>query len=87
MVDTLIAGTLWIIRGTASRAVGAVLTSPIKSFFVGLATVIVFPLVVAFVAVTLVGLPLAVVLGAIGLIGVVLGPVPAVTARPKSVED
>ena len=72
--------TLWIIRGTASRAVGAVLTSPIKSFFVGLATVIVFPLVVAFVAVTLVGLPLAVVLGAIGLIGVVLGPVPAVTA-------
>ncbi len=41
---------------------------------------IVFPLVVALVAVTLVGLPLAEVLASIGLIGVVLGPIPAVTA-------
>lgn len=78
----LVAGlvALWALRRTSSRAVGAVLTRPIRSLFVGLFTVVVLPFVVAVLAITLVGLPLAAigVLVAVGLF--VVGPVPAVTA-------
>lgn len=71
---------LWAVRGTGSRAVGAVLTRPIRAFFVGLATVIALPALVVLFAVTLVGIPVAAVLLAVGVILFVIGPVPALTA-------
>jgi MFS family permease len=60
--------------------VGSILRQPIRSFLVGFLTVIAFPAVVLFLAMTLVGLPLAVVGVLIGGIAFIIGPVPAVTA-------
>ncbi|MGI9641976.1 MAG: hypothetical protein ACR2N9_04250 [Acidimicrobiia bacterium] len=71
---------LWLARSTGSRAVGSVLTKPLRSFLVGVATVIVLPLLIGLLAVTLVGIPLAIVLGAIGVILFIVGAVPSVTA-------
>jgi len=71
---------LWALRRTSSRAVGAVLTRPIRSLLVGILTVLVIPVVVVVLAVTLVGLPLAAIGVLIGAGLFVLGPVPAVTA-------
>ena len=78
----LVAGiaVLFIIRGTSARSTGAVLTHPIKSLAVGLATVILLPTAVVALGMTLVGIPLAIfgVLIAIALF--IIGPLPAVTA-------
>lgn len=71
---------LWLARSTGSRAVGSILTKPLRSFLVGVATVIVLPLLIGLLAVTLVGIPLAIVLGAIGVILFIVGAVPTVTA-------
>ena len=71
---------LWVLRGTGSRAVGAVLTRPISALFAGLATVIALPSLIVLAAVTLVGVPIAAILLALAVILFVVGPVPAVTA-------
>ena len=71
---------LWLFRGSSARAVGAILTRPIRSLLVGLGVVVVLPLTVAVLAVTLVGIPLAIVVIAIAAVGFVVGAVPAVTA-------
>jgi hypothetical protein len=78
----LVAGfvALWLLRGSGSRAVGSILAKPIRSFLVGLVTVIVFPAAVVILAMTLVGLPLAAVGVLVGGIAFIIGPVPAVTA-------
>ncbi len=78
----LVAGfvALWLLRGSGSRAVGSILAKPIRSFLVGLVTVIVFPAAVVILAMTLVGLPLAAIGVLIGGIAFIIGPVPAVTA-------
>ncbi len=78
----LVAGivALWLLRGSGSRAVGSILAKPIRSFLVGLVTVIVFPAAVVMLAMTLVGLPLAAIGALIGGIAFIIGPVPAVTA-------
>jgi len=78
----LVAGlvVLWALRRTSSRAVGAVLTRPIRSLLVGVLTVLVFPIIVAVLAITLVGLPLAAIGVLIGAGLFVVGSVPAVTA-------
>ncbi|MEN8040218.1 MAG: polymer-forming cytoskeletal protein [Actinomycetota bacterium] len=72
--------TLWLLRSSSSRAVGVILRKPVRSFLVGLGTVIVFPAAILLVAVTLVGLPVAAI--GILLIGIafIIGPVPTVTA-------
>lgn len=71
---------LWLFRASGARAVGAILTRPIRSFLVGLGVVILVPFVVVLLAVTLVGIPLSVVVVAVAAIGFVVGAVPAVTA-------
>jgi hypothetical protein len=72
--------SLWVLRTSSSRAVGAVLRKPIRSFLAGLVTVIVLPAAVIILAMTLVGLPLAAVGVFVGAIAFIIGPVPVVTA-------
>ena len=78
----LVAGivALWLFRTSSSRAVGSILRKPIRSFLVGLLTVIAFPAATLVLAMTLVGLPIAVIGVLIGVIAFIIGPVPAVTA-------
>jgi|GEM_PF-488173 len=71
---------VWLARSTGSRAVGSVLTKPLRSFLVGVATVIVLPVLVGLLAFTLVGIPLAIILVAIGAVLFIVGAVPVVTA-------
>ncbi len=78
----LVAGivALWLFRTSGSRAVGSILTKPIRSFFVGLVTVIVFPAAILILAMTLVGLPLAAIGVLVAGAAFIIGPVPAVAA-------
>lgn len=78
----LVAGIviLMLLRGTGSRATGAIVMTPIRTFFYGLAAVLVGPALVVVLAATLVGLPLAMFLAMLIVAGLVLGPVPAITA-------
>ncbi len=78
----LVAGIfiIWLLRGTSARAVGMVLRHPVKTFLVGLAAMILGPILVLLLAFTLVGLPVAAVLLFGMLVALVFGPVPAVTA-------
>lgn len=78
LVTGLIA--LWLFRTSGSRAVGRMLTKPIRTFLVGAVTVIVVPTVVVLLAMTLVGLPLAAIGVLLGGVAFIIGPVPAVTA-------
>lgn len=71
---------LWALRASSSRAVGSVLRKPIRSFLVGLVTVIVAPAIVLLLAMTLVGLPLAAIGVIVGIVAFIIGPVPVVTA-------
>ncbi len=78
----LVAGIfiLWLLRGTSARAVGMVTRHPLKTFLVGLAALILGPILVLLLAFTLVGLPVAAILLFGMLVALVFGPVPAVTA-------
>ena len=78
----LVAGlvALWLARGVGARAVGAMLTRPIRSLLAGIAFVILVPLSIGLLAVTLVGIPLAIVAIALGVVAFIIGPVPAVAA-------
>jgi len=78
----LVAGLvlLWVLPGSGTRAVGAVLTRPIRSLLVGLLTVLALPVTIVILAVTLVGLPLAILLVFVGIALFIVGPIPAVTA-------
>lgn len=78
LVSGLIA--LWLLRTSSSRAVGRVLTKPIRTLLVGLVTVIVAPVAVVLLTMTLVGIPLAAIGILIASIAFIVGPVPAVTA-------
>ena len=71
---------LWAMRRSGSRAVGAVLTRPVRSLLVGVLSVVVLPAIIAVLAITLVGLPLAFLGVLLGAALFVVGPVPAVTA-------
>ncbi|GMR02378.1 MAG: hypothetical protein BMS9Abin20_0712 [Acidimicrobiia bacterium] len=71
---------LWAMPGSGSRAVGAVLTRPVRSLLVGLLTVLALPVTIVILAVTLVGLPLAILLVFVGIALFIVGPIPAVTA-------
>ncbi|HSJ71917.1 MAG TPA: hypothetical protein VLA29_09770 [Acidimicrobiia bacterium] len=72
--------SLWILRGVGSRAVGSVIRRPIRSLLTGIAVVVIVPLVIAMLAITLVGIPISIVLLAFVVVGFIIGPVPAVTA-------
>ncbi|KAA3640277.1 MAG: polymer-forming cytoskeletal protein [Armatimonadetes bacterium] len=71
---------LFVLRGSSSRATGAVVTKPIRSFLYGLVAVVVAPIAVVVLAATLVGLPLAIMLAMAMVASLVVGPVPAVAA-------
>ena len=78
----LVAGliALFVARGSGSRATGAMITNPIKSFFWGLGAVIALPVVTVLLAATLVGLPIALLMVMVMVAGLIIGPVPAVAA-------
>lgn len=71
---------LFVLRGSSSRATGAVVTKPIRSFLYGLVAVVVAPIAVVVLAATLVGLPLAIMLAMAMVASLIVGPVPAVAA-------
>ena len=72
--------SLWLARATSARATGNVLVHPFKSLAVGIGVVILFPALVAVLAVTLVGIPLAIIGVLVGIAMFIVGPLPAVTA-------
>jgi cytoskeletal protein CcmA (bactofilin family) len=78
----LVAGivALFAVRGTSARATGSILVTPFKSFVVGVATVIVLPIVIIVLGMTLVGIPLAIIGVLIAIAMFIIGPLPAVTA-------
>jgi cytoskeletal protein CcmA (bactofilin family) len=78
----LLAGlvALVLLRGSGSRATGAVLTKPIRSLIYGLIAVVVAPVSTVILAATLVGIPLAVLVVLIIVASFVVGPVPAIAA-------
>ena len=70
---------LWLFRSSGEAAVVAIETSPFKSLLIGLAVVLLGPVVVVLLAASLAGLPLA-GLALFGLLlGLVFGPIPSVT--------
>lgn len=71
---------LWLFRGTAPRAVAAVEQHPLRCAGIGVATLIVVPILVVLLIVTLVGVPVAIALAVLLALGLLFGPVPAVTA-------
>ncbi len=71
---------LFVARGSGSRAAGAMITNPIKTFLWGLGAVIALPVVTVLLAATLVGLPLALLLVMVMVAGLIIGPVPAIAA-------
>lgn len=71
---------LWLFRATAPRAVAAVERHPLRSAGIGLAAIIIVPLLVVLLILTLVGVPVAIALAVLLILGLMFGPVPAVTA-------
>jgi cytoskeletal protein CcmA (bactofilin family) len=71
---------LLTVRGTSARATGSILTTPLKSIAVGVATVIVLPIMIIVLGMTLVGIPLAIIGVLIAIALFIIGPLPAVTA-------
>ena len=69
----------WLFRSTGEAAVLAIEQSPIKSLLLGLALVLLGPVVVVLLAATLAGLPLAAVALFAMVLGLMFGPVPSVT--------
>ena len=76
---------LWLFRSTGAAAVEAIERHPLKTLVIGLLFLIGAPLLVLFLAATLVGLPLALLLLGILLLALVFGPVPAVSAGGDTV--
>lgn len=71
---------LFLLRGSSSRATGAVVTRPIASFLYGLVAVVGAPFAVVGLGATLVGVPLALLLVMVMVAAIIIGPVPAVAA-------
>lgn len=69
----------WLFRGTSRRAVQKVGERPGKSALVGLAAVLLIPILVLPLFLTLVGIPIGLVLLILWLVALFLGPLPAVT--------
>ena len=74
---------MWVFRGWSGRAVEAVERRPGRSALIGLAVVLVPPILVLPLFLTLVGIPVALVLLLGWLIALFLGPLPAVTGAGK----
>ncbi len=71
---------LWLFRRIGPRSVDAVLERPLRAAAVGLATLVLVPLLVFVLVITLVGVPVALALLVLLVLGLLFGPVPAVTA-------
>jgi cytoskeletal protein CcmA (bactofilin family) len=80
LLGFVIAGlaAMWLFRGASARAVELVGESPGRSALVGLAVVVVPPLLVLPLFLTLVGIPIALFLLVAWLLALFLGPFPAV---------
>ena len=70
---------LWLFRSSGEAAVTAIEESPFKSLLVGLAVVLLGPVLVVLLAATLAGLPLAALVLFGLLLGLIFGPIPSVT--------
>ena len=71
---------LWLFRETGTNAVAAVIARPWRTIAMGLAALVLMPLVIVTLIASFVGVPLAVLLGVLYLLGFFFGPIPAVTA-------
>lgn len=76
---------LWVFRRTAPRATSAVRLQPVRTFLLGVVTLIGVPLLTVPLALTLVGIPLAALLVIVWVLALFLGPIPAVTAVGEKV--
>ncbi|MEZ5174753.1 MAG: polymer-forming cytoskeletal protein [Acidimicrobiia bacterium] len=71
---------LVLLRSSGSRATGAVVTQPVRSFLYGTIAAVALPIAIVVSAATLVGLPVALLLVLAAVAAFIVGPVPAVTA-------
>lgn len=71
---------LWLFRATGPRAVAVVERHPLRSAGIGVAAIVVVPILVVLLILTLVGVPVAIALLVLLVLGLLFGPVPAVTA-------
>lgn len=71
---------LWLFRRTAPRSVQAIIARPLRAALVGVAALIVIPVLIVTLMMTLVGVPVALALLLLFLLVLFLGPIPAVTA-------
>ncbi|MEA2003140.1 MAG: hypothetical protein U9N84_14795 [Actinomycetota bacterium] len=71
---------LWMFRSTAPRAVTAIEERPLRAAAIGVAAIIVLPVIVLIFTPTLVGAPIALALLVLLALSLVFAPVPAVTA-------
>ena len=71
---------LWLLPGTTSLAVLAIVGRPWRTLMFGLGVLVLVPVVVVGFAVSLVGVPVAALLAVLYLLAFFFGPIPAVTA-------
>lgn len=71
---------LWMFRATAPRAVATVEERPLRATAVGVAGIVLLPIVSLLLVFTLVGVPVAIALAILMALALLFGPVPAVTA-------
>lgn len=71
---------LWLFRATAPRAVATVEDRPLRATAIGVAGIVLIPIVSLLLVLTLVGVPVAIALAILMVLALLFGPVPAVTA-------
>jgi cytoskeletal protein CcmA (bactofilin family) len=71
---------LWLFRATAPRAVGVIGERPLRAAAVGVAALIVLPVLALVMTITLVGAPVAIAVILLLVLALLFAPVPAVTA-------
>lgn len=70
----------WLMRDTSARAVRTIVERPWRTLVLGVAVIVLIPVVVVMFVASLIGIPVAVLLGVLYLLGFFFGPIPAVAA-------
>lgn len=71
---------LWLFRKTAPRAVQTIGERPLRALAVGVAGLVLLPILTVVLVMTLIGVPVALALLVLLLLSLIFGPIPAVTA-------
>lgn len=81
LLGLIVAGLMigWVFRGTSRAAIEEVQRRPWRSLAMGLAALLLIPLLMIPLFLTLVGIPVALLLLIMWLVAILLGPIPAVT--------